>query len=199
MKNRLGEIADIQAGYQFRGRVVPDPTGGVPVVQMKDFDPNRGVDAGGMITVRIDNIPPACIAKTGDVLFLARGHRLNAAMVGPEIEGAIVSGYFFILRPDPGAADPGFLAWYINQPPFQAQLRAVAKGTDTPLVAKADIQDLTVELPPMKTQAIIARLNELSRRERRLLETIAEKRSALISALTQEAARGGLGPERTRK
>lgn len=198
MKHRLGEIADIQAGYQFRGRVIPDPSGGMPVVQMKDFDPTRGIDAGGMMTVRMDNIPTACIAKVGDVLFLARGQRLNATTVGPEIEGAIVSGYFFILRSNPGVADPGFLAWYINQSEFQGQLRTVAKGTDTPLVAKTDIQNLTVELPPMNTQALIARLDDLSRRERCLLQAIAEKRSALIRALTQDAARTGREAERNR-
>lgn len=198
MKVRLGEIADIQAGYQFRGRVVPAPEGGLPVVQMKDFDPARGIDLGGMIAVRIENIPPACIARPGDVLFLARGHRLNAIAVPSEVVGSIVAGTFFILRPD-REVDPGYLAWYINQPGFQAQLRSVAKGTDTPLVAKSDIQDLTVELPPMKTQALIARLDQLSRHESGLLAAIAEKRSTLISTLTQEAARGGRVPERTRK
>src|SRR5262245_10946898 len=100
MKKKLGEIADIQAGYQFRGRVVPDATGGTPVIQMKDFDPAHGINLGSMITIRNDSIPAACIAKAGDVLFLARGQRLNAVAVGQEVEGAIVSGYFFILRPN---------------------------------------------------------------------------------------------------
>jgi restriction endonuclease S subunit len=199
MKYRLGDIADIQAGYQFRGRVVPDPGGGVPVIQMKDFSPAYGIDVGGMVTVSMANIPPACMAKAGDVLFLARGQRLTATVVRPEVEGAIVSGYFFILRTDLRMVDPGFLAWYINQPAFQEQLRAVAKGTDTPLVSKTDIQGLTVDLPQKSTQALIARLDELSRSERRLLETIAEKRTVLIRALTQVAARSGNGHEGNRK
>jgi hypothetical protein len=198
MKVRLGDLAEIQAGYQFRGRVVPAPKGGLPVVQMKDFDPVRGIDRGGMISVRLENIPPTSIARPGDVLFLARGHRLNAVAVGPEVVGSIVAGTFFILRPD-REIDPGYLAWYVNQPGFQAQLRSVVKGTDTPLVAKADLQELTVELPPKKTQALIARLDQLSRNESGLLAAIAEKRSTLISALTQEAARGGRVPERIRK
>jgi hypothetical protein len=198
MKLSLGEIATIQAGYQFRGRVVHDPTGGVPVIQMKDYDPVHGIDVDGMMTIRTDTVPAACIARTGDVLFLSRGQRLTATVVTHEVEGAIVSGYFFILRPEADIAEPGFLAWYINQTRFQNQLRAVAKGTDTPLVSKTDIQDLTVELPPINIQALVARLDELSRREHRLLEAIAEKRSALIQALTQEAARSGLKPEGTR-
>jgi len=199
MKKTLGEIATIQAGYQFRGRVVPDPAGGTPVIQMKDYHPFHGINVAGMVRIEAKSIPPACIAKAGDVLFLARGQRLTATVVGSDAEGAIVSGYFFILRPEPEVAAPGFLAWYINQPAFQTQLRAVAKGTDTPLVAKTDIQDLTVDLPPLNTQALIARLDELSRRESCLLEAIAEKRSALIRALTQEAAGGGRGPEGSRK
>ena len=199
MKKRLGDIAEIQAGYQFRGRVVPDPTGDVAVIQMKDFDPVRGIHVEGVVRIKLENAPPACFARPDDVLFLARGQRLSAAVVGPDAADALVSGYFFILRPKPKVAEPGYLAWYINQPAFQDQLRAVAKGTDTPLVAKTDIKDLTVELPPMNTQALIARLDDLSRRERCLLETIAEKRTALIRALTQDAARCGRGPARNRK
>jgi hypothetical protein len=198
MKMSLGEIATIQAGYQFRGRVVHDPSGGVPVIQMKDYDPIHGINVGGMMTIRTESVPAACIARTGDVLFLSRGQRLTATVVNPEAEGAIVSGYFFILRPAAEIAEPGYLAWYINQTVFQNQLRAVAKGTDTPLVAKTDIQDLSVELPTMNIQALVARLDELSRRERCLLEAITEKRSALIQALTLEAARSGLKPEGTR-
>lgn len=199
MRKRLGEIAAIQAGYQFRGRVVMDPAGGSPVIQMKDYDPLHGIDVAGLATTKVGSVPPACLARTGDVLFLARGQRMTATVVSSDAEGAIVSGYFFILRPKPEETAPGFLAWYINQPAFQTQLRAVAKGTDTPLVAKTDIQDLTVDLPPLNTQALIARLDELSRRESCLLEAIAEKRSALIRALTQEAAGGGRGPEESRK
>ncbi len=198
MTKRLGEIADIQAGYQFRGRVVPDPEG-TPVIQMKDFDPVRGIEMRDAVRTRIESVPPACIARPGDVLFLARGQRLAAAMVGSDAAGAVVSGYFFILRAKKESIVPGYLAWYINQPAFQEQLRTVAKGTDTPLVAKGDIQNLIVELPPKKRQASIARLDELSRLERSLLEAIAVKRAALIRALTQAAVRSGPSSEGSRK
>ena len=41
--------------------------------------------------------------------------------------------------------------------------------------------------------------SDLSRRERCLLEAIADKRTALIRALTQDAARSGSGLERNRQ
>ena len=83
---------------------------------------------------------------------------------------------------------PEYLAWFINQSAFQEQLRGVIKGTHTPLVAKADIKNLLVELPPLDRQEVIAKLNQLGDQERQLLVALAEKRAALIRTISLNAA-----------
>ena len=43
MRQKLADIADIQTGFPFRGRVVHEAEGTLAVVQMKDIDDIAGL------------------------------------------------------------------------------------------------------------------------------------------------------------
>lgn len=200
MKSRLVKISEIRNGYQFRGRVTPIelrgakeeaalPPGVVRVIQIKDIDDDRRLHADDLVPVRIDADPEKYEARQGDVLFLARGHRLFATAITHPLHDTVATGYFFILRPTTEAVLPRYLAWYINQSPFQAALRTFMKGTHQPLVARKDIEDLEVEIPPRKTQEAIVALDDLRVKELRLTLALQEKRSQLVQALSMKAAR----------
>ncbi|GIW81690.1 MAG: hypothetical protein KatS3mg105_3497 [Gemmatales bacterium] len=203
MKAKLKQITHIRNGYQFRGKIepfdlvtgdgaaAPLPPGVVRVIQIKDIDEDRRLHAGDLTPVRIDAAPEKYEARQGDVLFLVRGHRLFATAITEPIRDAVATGYFFILRPMSGTILPGYLAWYINQPPFQAELRTYMKGTHQPLVSRKDIENLRVEVPPLETQATIVALEDLRLREQHLLASLRQKRSALLSAISMQAVRGG--------
>src|SRR5262249_42884475 len=125
----------------------------------------------------------------GDVLFLARGHRLGAAAVNEPLTGTIATGYFFILRPS-ARVRPGYLAWAINQREFQEQMRPFVRGSHIPLITKGDFAELRVEVPPLEVQDRIVALDELHRRERHLVAQIQAKRDELIHVISQRAAKG---------
>lgn len=200
MKARLAGISEIRNGYQFRGKVKPVelrggkeeavlPPGVVRVIQIKDIDDDRRLHAEDLTLVRIDADPEKYEARQGDVLFLARGHRLFATAITEPLRNTVATGYFFILRPTTDAVLPRYLAWYINQPPFQAALRTFMKGTHQPLVARKDIEDLEVDVPPRATQEVIVALDDLRVKESRLMAALQEKRSQLVQALSMMAAR----------
>lgn len=199
MKSRLAKITDIRNGYQFREKVVPVelsggkaetlPPGVVRVIQIKDIDDDRRLHTDDLTPVQIDVDRKKYEATQGDVLFLSRGHRLFATAITEPLRDAVATGYFFILRPSIDNVLPRYLAWYINQPPFQAVLRTFMKGTQQPLVARKDIEDLEVEIPPLATQESIVNLDELRVKESRLVAAIQEKRSQLIQSLSMKAAR----------
>lgn len=200
MKAQLTKITDIRNGYQFRGRVKPVelrggsdqgalPAGVVRVIQIKDIDDDQRLHAADLTPVRIDADPEKYDARQGDVLFLSRGHRLFATAITEPIRDTVATGYFFILRPTTDKVLPRYLAWYINQPPFQGVLRTHMKGTHQPLVARKDIENLEVEIPPLATQGAIVALDELRLEESRLLTAMQEKRSQLIQAISMKAAR----------
>ncbi|GIX04594.1 MAG: hypothetical protein KatS3mg114_0463 [Planctomycetaceae bacterium] len=201
MKAKLKKIADIRNGYQFRGKVEPLdlatgdgaagplPPGVVRVIQIKDIDDDRRLHTGDLTSVQIDADPEKYEARQGDVLFLARGHRLFATAITEPVRDAVATGYFFILRPKTDKLRPEYLAWYINQPPFQAVLRTYMKGTHQPLVSRRDIEDLKIEIPPPEVQDAITALDDLRVREQHLLAAIRQKRSQLLLAISMKAAR----------
>src|SRR2546423_12829470 len=98
MKAKLSDIAEIRSGYQFREKVEHDPDGWVPVIQIRDLTDDFRLRTEDLIRVSMERTEPYLVGQ-GDVLFLARGHRLGAAAVTEPLVGTIATGYFFILRP----------------------------------------------------------------------------------------------------
>ncbi len=185
MKKRLLDIAEFRMGYQFRGKVKPDPAGTVRVVQIKDIDPDLRIRGADLVTVSLDR-PEPYLVQADDVLFLSRGHRLYAVLV-PEVEpNTIATSYFFILRPNPRVALPAYLAWSLNQPDFQESLRPFHRGSHVPMVSRADTEELRIETPPLAVQRRILALNDLCDRERRLCAALVEKRRLLARAVSRK-------------
>ena len=187
MKRRLRDIADIRTGYQFRGKVMPEPDGTVKVIQIKDITDRHQIRTDDLVTVKLDR-PDQYVTHKGDVLFLSRGHRLFAAVVVQAPPCTIATGYFFIVRPKGQNVLAPYLAWYLNQPAFQEALRPLVRGSHMPLVAKGDFQELSIPLPPLDVQRNIVRLNDLMDEERRLVDRLQEKRAELLRAFAQRAS-----------
>ena len=103
MKKRLKDIADFRIGYQFRGKVKPDPAGTVRVIQIKDIMPDLQIRLNELETVTIERLEPHRVQQ-GDVLFLSRGHRLYAVVLPAVEPNTIATGYFFVLPEDPNSA-----------------------------------------------------------------------------------------------
>ena len=195
MKKRLKDIADFRIGYQFRGRVNPDPVGTVRVIQIKDIDSaDLQIRLTDLATVTIDRPEPHLI-RQGDVLFLSRGHRLYAVVV-PDVEpNTIATGYFFVLRPNAHAVRPEYLAWSINQPEFQEALRPFRRGSHMPMVSRADVENLQIQLPSLEIQRRILKLNELLNEDRRLSAAIQERQNLIVQAVSRKLICGQLTTE----
>ena len=182
MKRRLRDIAAFRIGYQFRGKVKPDPAGAVRVVQIKDIGSDLRIRVRDLTSVSIDK-PEPYLTQAGDVLFLNRGHRLYAVVV-PELDpNTIATGYFFILRPNPRVMLPEYLGWSLNQPEFQELLRPYHRGSHIPMVSRMDLEELRIQVPSLEVQRQILALNNLLDQERGLFAAIQEKRSMLVQAI----------------
>ena len=189
MMSKLKDIADIRPGYQFRGRVEAAPDGSHNVIQIRNFDDHLRLVPEDLVTVTPKRDPSPFIARPGEVLFLSRGHKLWATHLADPPEDAIVTGYFFILRPKDGSVSPAYLAWYLNQAPFQSALRQVMRGSQMPLVSMADFKELTIEVPPLEMQQSLVALADLRVRERELQDAIEIKRQRIIDGICLRAVR----------
>ncbi len=185
---RIGEIANIQAGYQFRGKVEPDPDGNVATIQIKDIEDRRRLNPDTVDRIAFDKPYEQYLVSRDDILFLSRGHRQFAIPIEDDLTDTIASGYFYILRLRTDRIRPAYLAWYINQPPFQGQLAPHVQGTHMPFVSQSAFQDLIVPVPPLAVQDTVVALASLAEQEQSILAQLASKRAALIQSMILAAA-----------
>jgi hypothetical protein len=193
---KLKRLADIHSGYQFRGRVEHDPAGEVAVLQVKDL---KGAAYGGdaqhvsresLIHIKADKNYSHFFIRPGDVLFLSRGHRVFATALSDPPPETVVPNYFYMVRPKDETVLPGYLAWYINSPRAQNQLKLVHAGSHMPLVSMADFAELKIDVPPLAVQQNIVALADLARRERQLMGELTATKQQLIEFICSRAATG---------
>ena len=182
----VGEIASLQAGYPFRGAIEEAHDGDVLVVQMKDVDPDSGVDWRGAIRTSLAGRKHPDWLRAGDVLFVAKGARFYAVCVDEPPAPAVCAPAFFHLRVKaPDCVDPAFLAWQINQPPFQRQLQQAAEGSGQLSIRRPVLEALLLHMPTMRQQRGIAALADLARCERQALHRLIRNRDLQLHALAE--------------
>lgn len=189
MQQRIADLVEVRSGYQFREKVEHDPSGCVNVIQIKDVINDFHLQINDLIRVSLSKPEPYRVEQ-GDVLFLARGHRLGATAVTDPLISTIATGYFFILHPSKHVR-PGYLAWAINQKGFQDRMRPHVRGSHIPLITKGEFEALTLDVPPIETQRRIETIDRLHQREKTLIQLIDQKRSQLINAICAKAATSG--------
>jgi hypothetical protein len=189
LRKTLADIASIRSGYQFRGRVEECSDGNVRVIQMKDISEENVLDEDSMARVQVD-APERYLVSQGDVLFVSRGRNLTATEIVKPLEGVIATSYYFILTPDTKLILSGFLAWSINQSRFQKRLGMVTNTTSIPWVSRADIEELTIELPPIAVQQQILELTALQVKQKTLALRLIERREQLVTAICDRLASG---------
>ena len=95
--------------------------------------------------------------RRGDVLVSTVRPRLNCvASVPPELDGAIATTSFSVLRPRPGILDERYLFRWVQGPEFITDMTRLASGASVPAVADALLRASEIPLPPLAEQRRIA-------------------------------------------
>lgn len=179
----LAEVAEIAAGHPLRSGVDEFPAGETGVIQMRNVDPEVGVDWGSVSRIEL---PPARrieFLSQGDVIFSTRGARTYAVALGAAPFPAVCSPHFFVLRIRRPAVEPRFVAWQINQAPAQEYLQREATGSHILNIRREVIERLEIVIPSLARQAAIIAFAEEAAREKRLLSALIENRQQQINAL----------------
>lgn len=183
----IGSIATVQGGFPFRGSIEPVANGSVWAVQMKDLAVDTGVDWSKVIRTELPGRRSADWLAPGDILFVCKGTRFYAACVDEPPGPAVCSPHFFHLRVQPQARVlPPFLAWLINQAPFQRQLHQAAEGSNQLSIRRPVLESLTVRIPSLADQHRIVALAQLAQQEQRALRQLIHNRESQLEALAEE-------------
>jgi len=178
----LKSIAEILVGYQSRKRVMSAPAGSHRLIQGRDIVSAELLSIENLLSFTPDRNPAlAETVKFEDILFQARGAVHYAHCVTQDLANTLVSGSFYIIRPDRARVCPRYLAWWLNQDPAQQRLQSQSQSTTIPFVSKSVLSRLEVRLPSLETQEKIARIIDLRHREMDLRRQIMEKRLQIIA------------------
>jgi len=178
----LRTAVSLKGGHPFRGSIEECAEGNVLAVQMKDVDPESGVRWNSVTRTTLTGRKQPDWLKAGDVLFVSKGARFYAVCVDEPPSPSVCSPHFFLLQVLPKAALlPVFLAWQINQPPFQRQLQQAAEGSSQLSIRRPVLESLADQ------QRIVA-LADLARQERHTLHQLIHNREQQLQALAEGLA-----------
>lgn len=186
----LTAVVRVRAGYPFRGSVEEVEDGDALAVQMKDVDVEAGVNWPGAIRTSLAGRKEPDWLQAGDVLFVSKGARFYAVCIDDPPDRAVCSPHFFHLQVAAGQQLlPAFLAWQINQPPFQRQVLQAAEGSSQLSIRRPVLESLTLSMPSLAVQQRIVEIDELARQERRALHRMIQNRELQLQALAEELTR----------
>ena len=134
------------------------------------------------------------IVREGDTIVSTVRTYLRAVWpVTGDVENLIVSTGFAVITPK--LAEPQYLSWWVTADPFVEEVAARSVGVSYPAINASELGQLPVRFPTLAEQRAIAdyldtetaRIDTLISKKRRLIELLAEHRTALI---TQTVTRG---------
>ncbi len=182
-------LMSLQGGHPFRGSIEASTDGDALAVQMKDVDLDHGVNWPDVTRTALAGRKQPDWLRAGDVLFVSRGTRFYAVCIDEPPSPAVCSPHFFLLRVLPQTSLlPAFVAWQINQPPFQRQLQQAAEGSSQLSIRRPVLESLTLCVPPLADQQRIVTLAELARQERQALQQLIRNREHQLQALAESLA-----------
>lgn len=187
---QLDELAEIRTGYPFRGRIARIESGGCRLVQMGDVQADAAEVVHDLAHVEAPPNWQKHVLHHGNVLFVGRGIRNDAATFAGETGDVIAAPHLFVLRArSERLASPDYLTWFLNLPETQERIRSFRSGSAVPFVPMEAFSRLAVPVPSIEIQKRVVGIQRLCQHEQQLLAQIRERRRTLMDGLMLEAVR----------
>lgn len=185
---RLGDLADIRSGSLL------DRAGASALYVLAGSIANATLNVASFA----DGAAPeksreTASLRSGDVVVSLRGAR-NPAAATQDLE-ALAKPVFAtldvaVIRLE-SALHPEYLTWFLNLPGTQETFATDRSGSAAPRLPLSALRDLSVPVPPLAQQRVIAALAAESDREATLLSQIQQSRQRLLNELLRQLAEKG--------
>lgn len=184
----ISQLVSLTAGHPFRSSIEDVPDGDVAVVQMKDVDPEHGLNESNLYRVRLTGWKNPDYLKHGDILFIGRGHRMFAVLIERDLESTVAGSHFFIIRVKKNEQfiRPDYLTWYINHSRAQRYFSQHIAGSSLPHINRTTLENLPIIVPPLDVQERIVKAHMCRLKEKALLEKLIEKKKQLLDQLLNQ-------------
>lgn len=187
---KLNQIARVDAGYPFRGKIPEEVDTGVVAVQMKDVSISEGIAWSQCLSTDITNKRDPGWLHAGDILIAARGSHNYAVQVDDGLSAAglkaVAAPQFFVIRITHPSVLPGYLVWLLNQVPCQRYFEQNAEGTLTKSIRRSVVEATAITVPSISRQQAIVALADVLRHEQRLYKQLLLNGELMMSAIAKD-------------
>ncbi|EJI87062.1 hypothetical protein AEST_01030 [Alishewanella aestuarii B11] len=187
---KLKQIATINAGYPFRGKIPEVPGAAMVAVQMKDVSLTEGIRWSDCLETELTGKREPDYLTTGDILVAARGSHNYAVQVDQALatigKQAVAAPHFFVISLKKKDILPEFLVWLLNQTPTQRYFEQNAEGTLTKSIRRSVLEDVPVVVPPLAKQRAIISMAATLRDEHKLIQKLVSNGERMMSAIAKD-------------
>jgi restriction endonuclease S subunit len=184
-KDILGNLVEIQPGYQARGKIIESPIGSHRLLQSKDII-EEIINWESPLSFDPEINPDRYRISHNDILFIARGYENRAYLATTPPENILASNVFYIIKPF--KIQSRFLAWWLNQKAAQAYFAQFQVKMGYAYMSKKNLSELEVPVPNIKTQETIAEVLRLWDREQTLTSEIKGRKESIMTSILTTAA-----------
>lgn len=190
MEKNIIDFAEIQFGAYER----PEKAGEIIYLQARNFD-NNGIlrENEPFQYIHHKSSLEKGFLKHGDILFAAKGVRNTASLFLQKDRPAIASSTFFTIRIKENIITPEYLMFFLNLAKTQNYFMVKRGiGTTIPSIKKQDLEELTIEIPPLNVQEKLVSLKSLCEKEKQLSTDLVNKKEILYQSLFNKIVKGEL-------
>ncbi len=187
---KLKQIATINAGYPFRGKIPEVPGSAMVAVQMKDVSLTEGIRWSDCLETELTGKREPDYLTTGDILVAARGSHNYAVQVDQALattgKQAVAAPHFFVISLKKKDILPDFLVWLLNQTPTQRYFEQNAEGTLTKSIRRSVLEEAPVVVPPLAKQRAIISMAATLRDEHKLIQKLVSNGERMMNAIAKD-------------
>lgn len=183
---QVKDIAQVIAGYTFRGAIKPDSAGSVFVFQAKDLVQGEQLVNVSVLTKVSRNIAEhLAYLQKNDILLIARGMKSGAfrsTVFMSDEPNVIASSSIHIIRIKAQDVLPEYVSHYLNSKEGQDSLSQIVSGSYIGAIPRGELEKIKIPIPPLQKQKALVDLFQNMRAQQKILARRNELKQNIINA-----------------
>lgn len=185
------DIAEVTAGYAFRGAIEPDDNGDIYVFQAKNVSTRTSFNDLSLLTKISHDIPEyAGHLEKNDILLVARGMKsgtFRATVFASNSDNVVASSSIHVIRVTSTKIMPEYLAYYLNSKRGQDALSQIVSGSYIGAIPRSELEKILIPVPSIQKQHLLVDLHLNVRKQQQLMERKMELEQDIINTVFRRA------------
>lgn len=181
-KMRLQEVASVRCGLVLSRKQAARPMG-----HRYSLINLRCIQSTGCIDLKEADVYEAkeplrgeYLSCQGDIVVRLTAP-YTAVLIDAETSGMVIPSNFVVIRMERAGLLPEYLFWLLNTSRMRRELYENATSNMLGAVKAQFLAEIALMLPPVEVQRSIAQLNLLAKKERQLLNKLADEKETLYA------------------